>query len=216
MAPSADLVCNATEFVNSPTSTGLVLRSAASLPITAAVREQLVAQLRGLLRDVGAQALRQLLISAADPKRSGPAAAIGTVALILGATSVFAELQSALNRIWKTDAAPRPTGLWSLIRARLLSLGMFLGIGFLLAVSLILSAALHALSLWWSPLFGGWTLTMQIVNGAFSFAISTALFEIGKQQDDRNGYAQQSKQQPASHVRSPLLWMVNPGIHDER
>ena len=140
------------------------------------VREQLVAQLRVLLGDVGAQAIRQLLISAADPKRSGPAAAIGTAALVLGATSVFAELQSALNRIWKTDAAPRPTGLWPLIRARLLSLGMFLGIGFLLAVSLILSAALHALAVWWSPLFGSWTMTLQIVNGALSFAIGTALF----------------------------------------
>lgn len=142
----------------------------------APVREQLVAQLRALLGDVGAQAIRQLLVIAADPSRSRPAALIGAGALAFGATSVFAELQSALNRIWKTTVAPRPMGLWPLVRARLLCAGMFLCISFLLVVSLTVGAALHALSTWWSPLFGDWTLSLQLLNGALSFGLATVLF----------------------------------------
>ncbi len=142
----------------------------------ASVREQVVDQLRALLGEVGASAIRQLLVSAADPARSRPAALIGLGALVLGATSVFAELQSALDRIWKTSAATRSAGLWSLVRARLLCFGMCLCIGFLLAVSLTLSAALHALSTWWSPHLVEWKRTLQALNGALSFGMGTALF----------------------------------------
>ena len=62
--------------------------------------------------------------------------------LFIGATSVFAELQDALDRIWRAPLRPRKAGLWSLVRARLLSFGMILGITFLLIVSLAFSAAL--------------------------------------------------------------------------
>ena len=65
--------------------------------------------------------------------------------LFIGATSVFAELQDALDRIWRAPQRPRSGGLWGLVRARLLSFGMILGIGFLLIVSLAFSAALAAL-----------------------------------------------------------------------
>ena len=80
---------------------------------------------------------------------------VGLVVLLVGATTVFGELQDALDRIWR---APSRTGRrpWSLLRARLLSFGMILGVGFLLMVSLVVSAALSALGRWWAPLFGGW------------------------------------------------------------
>ncbi len=141
------------------------------------VREQLVLQLRDLLGNSGAQAIRQLLIGAADPNRRGLTALVGAGALLIGASSVFAELQSALNRIWRTaPVASRGIGLWPLIRARLLSFGMILCIGFLLAVSLTLSTALHAVANWWTPMFAGWTLALEIVNATFSFGIVTLLF----------------------------------------
>jgi membrane protein len=142
------------------------------------VREQLVAQLSLLVGNVGAQAIRQLLVSAANPAHSGPAALLGTGALLLGATSVFAELQSALNRIWKVRPATQPGGLWPFIRVCLLCVGIPLGTSFLLAVSLTLSAALHALSIWWAPLFGKWTLILEIVNGAVGFGLGTVLFAL--------------------------------------
>lgn len=141
------------------------------------VREQLVVQLRDLVGDSGAQAIRQLLVGAADPNRRGLAALVGSAALLIGASSVFAELQSALNRIWRTaPIASRGTGLWPLVRTRLLSFGMILCIGFLLAVSLTLTTALHAVSNWWSPVFAGSTLALEIADATFSFGIVTLLF----------------------------------------
>ena len=67
---------------------------------------------------------------------------IGVVLLLIGATTVFGELQDALDRIWRAPARERAAGWWSLLRARLLSFGMILGIAFLLMVSLVLSAAI--------------------------------------------------------------------------
>ena len=75
------------------------------------------------------------------------AAVIGVVTLIIGATSVFGELQHALDVIWSSTAKP-DSGWWGMVRRRLLSFGMVLGVGFLLLVSLIASAVLAA--------FGGW------------------------------------------------------------
>ena len=75
--------------------------------------------------------------------------------LLLGATTVFAELQNALDRIWRAPAREKAAGC-GLLRTRLLSFGMILGIGFLLLVSLVVSAALAALGSGGAPLFGGW------------------------------------------------------------
>jgi membrane protein len=70
------------------------------------------------------------------------------------------------------------SGIWSLLRARLLSLGMVLAIGFLLLVSLVASAALSALGKWWGPLFGEWEALLHAINFVFSFAIITGLFAL--------------------------------------
>ncbi len=141
------------------------------------VRDQLVTQLRDLLGESGAQAIRQLLMSAADPVRKGPIAAVGAVALVFGASSVFAELQSALNRIWRSSPKISPIGgIWAWLRARLLSFGMILAIGFLLAVSLTLTTALQAVSSWWSPMFGQWSTTLELANAALGYGIFTLLF----------------------------------------
>lgn len=63
-----------------------------------------------------------------------------------------------------------------LIRARLLSFGMVLAIGFLLLVSLVASAALSALGKWWGGLFGAWETVLQLFNFIVSFAIITGMF----------------------------------------
>lgn len=139
-------------------------------------QNQLVNQLEALMGPAGAQAVRLLLANVADPKSSGMAAAIGTAAFVLGATSVFAELQSALDRIWRVQNPAPVRHLWAFIRTRLLSFGMILGIGFLLMVSLALSTALSALGAWWSPMFEGWQITLTTINILFSFVIVTLLF----------------------------------------
>ena len=141
-----------------------------------AAQGEIVAQLQGLLGEEGAVAIQGLLESASEPTQ-GILATIGSIViLIIGATTVFGELQSDLDRIWKAPAAEQRSGIWMLIRTRLLSFGMVLAIGFLLLTSLVVSAALAALGTWWGGWFGRWEAVLQIINFAVSFAIITGLF----------------------------------------
>ena len=141
-----------------------------------AAQGHVLTQLRGLLGTDGALAVEGLLKSASDPERSGTAAVIGIATLLIGATTVFAELQSALDRIWRAPAITDAKGLWRFARARVLSFGMVLGLGFLLLVSLLVSAALSALGNWWNPLFGSWERTAQALNIAFGLVLVTLIF----------------------------------------
>jgi membrane protein len=142
-----------------------------------AARGEIVAQLRGLLGDDGAAAVQGLLESASKPEE-GILATISSIALlILGATTVFAELQSDLDRIWRAEAKSL-SGLWAFLRARFLSFGMILALAFLLLVSLVLSAALAALGNWWGGWFEAWALVLEILNFVASFAITTGLFAL--------------------------------------
>lgn len=140
-----------------------------------AARGEVFGQLEHLMGAQGAAAVQGLLQSANKPAESALATVVGLVALLIGATSVFAELQSALDRIWRAPARGA-TGIFALIRARLLSFGMILGLGFLLMVSLVVSAALAAFEKWWSPLFAGWALLAQGLNFAFNFVFITVVF----------------------------------------
>jgi membrane protein len=143
-----------------------------------AARGEIVAQLRGLLGDDGATAVQGLLESASDPEEGLFATVSSLALLLLGATTVFAELQSDLDRIWRAEAAKTLSGLWAFLRARLLSFGMVLVLAFLLLVSLALSAALAALGNWWGGWFEGWALVLETLNFIASFAITTGLFAL--------------------------------------
>ncbi len=137
---------------------------------------EVLAQLRGLMGESGAQAVQGMLESASEPEKSLLATLIGAVLLAIGATTVFGELQDALDRIWRAPARDKVGGLWALIRSRLLSFGMILGIGFLLIISLVLSAALAALGKWMGPIFGAWETVAQVVNFIVSFAMVAVMF----------------------------------------
>lgn len=141
-----------------------------------AVRGEIVGQLSGMMGKESAQAIEGLLKSVSKPSDSILATIIGIALLLLGATTVFGELQDAMDRIWRAPQRVRSSGLWTLLRTRLLSFGMILGIGFLLMISLVLSAALSALGRWWSPLFGGWGTLANLVDLGLSFAMTTAGF----------------------------------------
>jgi membrane protein len=143
-----------------------------------AARGEIVVQLQGLLGDDGAAAVQGLLESASQPEEGVLATLSGIVLLVIGATTVFAELQTDLDRIWRAPAARKVNGLFALLRTRLLSFGMILAIAFLLLVSLVISAALAALGRWWGGWFGSWALLLEAVNFAVSFAITTGLFAI--------------------------------------
>ena len=141
-----------------------------------AARGEIFGQLRGLMGDDAAKAIEGLLASVSKPTQGIAATVIGIVVLLIGATSVFGELQDALDRIWRAPARDKASGLWGLLRARLLSFGMILGIAFLLMISLVLSAAVSALGKWWGEVFGAWELLAQLVNVLVGFALTTGVF----------------------------------------
>jgi membrane protein len=142
----------------------------------AAARGEIFGQLRDLMGDQGAAAVEKLLQSAHRPHGGVVATVTGVAMLVLGATSVFGELQNALDRIWRAPARKKKSGWWYLLHARLLSFGMILGIAFLLMVSLIVSALLSALGKLWGPAFAGWETLAHGADIIASFGIVTLLF----------------------------------------
>ena len=141
-----------------------------------AAQEHILGQLRALTGAAGAQAVAELLKSANSPAKNALTALVGTVVLLLGATSVFTELYGDLNRIWRSPSAPKASGIWHLLRTRILSFGMILGIQFLLIVSLVVSAAVAAAGARWGARFTGWPLVDRAVNFSLSLAIYTVAF----------------------------------------
>jgi membrane protein len=142
-----------------------------------AARGEIVGQLQGLTGPQGAAAVQALLESVSQPAESVTALLVGGILLLIGATSVFAELQDALDRIWRAPKRAK-VGIWSLLRSRLLSFGMIMGIGFLLIVSLVVSAGLAALGSLWGPLLSNWEIIASMIDFLVSFAIITTMFAL--------------------------------------
>ncbi len=141
-----------------------------------AARGEIFGELRGMMGAEAALAVQGLLDSVKRPEESLLATLIGLAVLMLGATTVFAELQATLDHIWRAPARDDRSGIWNLVRSRFLSFGMILGIGFLLIVSLVLSSVLAALGKWWGPMFANLTLLAGAVNFLVSFAFTMAGF----------------------------------------
>ena len=141
-----------------------------------AARGEIFGQLAGLLGADAAIAVEGVLASLNKPAQGVTGTFIGIGVLLIGATSVFGELQDALDRIWRAPVRQRGGGLWRLLRARLLSFGMILGIAFLLMVSLVIGAVIAALGKWWGGFFGGWEVLLQIVNLVVGFGLTTLVF----------------------------------------
>ena len=147
----------------------------------AAARAEIAGQLQSLMGEQGASAVQALLTSVNQPAQGLAATAGGALLVLIGATTVFAELQDSLDRIWRVPKSPGSggiSGVWILLSGRLLSFGMILGIGFLLMVSLVFSAGLSAIGNWWSPLFGGWHVMANIADITLGFAITTGMFAL--------------------------------------
>src|SRR5450759_445329 len=141
-----------------------------------AAQGEIVAQLRGIMGEEGAVAVEGMLKAAREPAKGVIATIVGIAILLLGATAIFGELQSALDRIWRVPPPDKESGIWHLLRTRLLSFGLVLGLGFLLVVSLVVSAALAALGKWWGGWFQGWDVLLEILNFVVSYGIFTLLF----------------------------------------
>jgi membrane protein len=141
-----------------------------------AARGEIFGQLRQLMGADAARAIEGVLTSVNKPAEGIAATTLGVALLLVGATTVFGELQDALDRIWRAPARERSAGWWNLLRTRLLSFGMILGIAFLLMVSLVLGAAISALGKWWGGYFAGWEVLAQAINLAVGFLLSAGVF----------------------------------------
>jgi membrane protein len=140
-----------------------------------AARGQIYAQMHDLVGPQGAEAIESTVQSAADEATGTLASLVAIAALIIGATVVFAELQDALNKVWKVTTK-KSSGLLGLLRTRLLSFALVLGIGFLLLVSLLLSAGLAAFLKFMADFAPGMALVSHALNFFIPFLIIMALF----------------------------------------
>jgi membrane protein len=132
-------------------------------------------QLQGLLGDEGATAVESLLASAKQPESGIWASILGVATLLFGASGVFGQLQQSLNTVWRVPTE-KGGGLWRTIRLRFLSFTMVLGIGFLLLVSLVVSAVLSGITTSVGLGTDARSVFAQAVNVAVSMATITFLF----------------------------------------
>ncbi|MEO8190811.1 MAG: YihY/virulence factor BrkB family protein [Acidobacteriota bacterium] len=140
-----------------------------------AVRGQVVRQFGDLMGPEQARMVQSILRRVAREHREGLAALVGGVTVLLGATALFAQLQSSLNRVW--EVAPRKGHvIRTLLKKRLVSFAVLLGFGFLLLVSLALSAAIAGLQDWISRRWVISPAVLQAANIVVTFVIFTILF----------------------------------------
>ena len=142
------------------------------------VGAQLLAEIERLVGPAGAETVETILAHAADRERSLTSVVIGFVTLVVGATTVFGQLQASINHIWGVKAAPSTRVIWSLIRTRLLSLALVLVLGFLLLVSLLFSAALTALHDYVAHLVPAGADVWRVLNLLVSLGVATVLIAL--------------------------------------
>jgi membrane protein len=138
-----------------------------------AAQGAMVGQLRGMMGDQAAEAVQTMIASAGNKSSGIWATVIGVVTLLITATGVFGEMQASLNLIWKAQA---PTGVTGILKARAAGLGLVATLGFLLLVSLVVSAGLTALGSTMNRIVPGIETVLRLANFAISFLMVSALF----------------------------------------
>jgi membrane protein len=145
-----------------------------------AVRGMVFEQIASLMGQNGAEAIEEMLAHVSEPKTGTWATVTSVAVLLFGASTVFGQLQTALDTIWRVPeeekAKEQQSGLWIFIRSRLLTFGMVLGLAFLVTISLLLSSALSALGKWWAPLLGQWEAVAHVLDLVVNFAVLTVVF----------------------------------------
>jgi membrane protein len=142
-----------------------------------AARGHLVSQINGLIGTEGAAFMQSMLENAYESGASIPAAVFGGLTLILGATGIFVELRNSLNAIWRVEQKPLGV-LSSFLRARLLSFAAVVGMGFLLLVSLLVSATINAFSTLLGDSFEWLAGLVSVVDTMISFVGITLIFAL--------------------------------------
>ena len=143
-----------------------------------AIQGQIFGEINGLLGNEAAKQIQDIIKNMELSGETNIALAIGGITLLIGATSVFGEIQDSINLIWKVKAKPK-RGWVKMLKDRLLSSSLIVGLGFLLIVSLVVNGALLALSELFKSYFPEMTvLLFQIINVTISFLVITILFGV--------------------------------------
>jgi membrane protein len=139
-----------------------------------AAEGEILRQLQSVMGETGARAVQALILSVNRPTLGVIAIVIGIGTVLIGASGAFVELQSALDKIWKVKR--RSESVWvGMIRQRFFSFGLVLGTGFLLMVSLVLSAALGAVGRFMGHLLPGPVALLESGTALLSFGVITLL-----------------------------------------
>jgi membrane protein len=134
-----------------------------------AAADAIVKEVRSMMGAQGAQAIQSVIQYGSTPKPRGVASTLGIVVLLFGASSVFGELRSALNKIYEVKPDNK-SGILALVKSRLVSFAMVLGLGFLLLVSLVFSALLAAMGGYFSVHLALPRALLTALNAVVSFA----------------------------------------------
>lgn len=140
---------------------------------------KILAQISSTLGVDTAIQIQSIITKANEGGNSLLATTIGIITILVGATGVFAEFQTSLNKIWHVKTDKSASGVWNIIKVRLFSFGLILSIAFILVVSLAISAMLSAFSNWLTGNYSdSFVLVMQLVNMGLSLVILTVLFAL--------------------------------------
>jgi len=142
-----------------------------------AAQGEIIIQVQGLVGPNGAQAIQALLAAAQDPASGLVATILASVLLLVGATSVFAELKGSLDELWGTMQSRR-SSFSVLMRTRLLSFGLVLVLAFLLLISLVVSALLAVLERYAGGIWSSSGVVLSAISSLISFGVIAFLFAV--------------------------------------
>jgi len=142
-------------------------------------RKQLQVEVQGLMGTEGAQVIDTLLANSQSHTGGILSTVVGLVTLLVGATSVFAQMQDALNTVWELpDQKTQGVGVRKYLRDRLLSFSVVAGLAFLLLVSILANVVFAGLEGWLHTYFGIYVPGVLVTNTALAFVLATALFAL--------------------------------------
>lgn len=141
-------------------------------------REQVLGYVESMMGRQEADVVRALMTQAGNHHEGVVSTAIGTIVLVIGATTVFAHLQTALNQIWGVEAAPGRSAVWRLLGSRLLALAIVFGMAFILLVTMAVSVAVAGSGQYVSHLFPGAEVALRVVYALVSFAIVVGIIAL--------------------------------------
>ena len=142
-----------------------------------AAQGYILEQIGSMVGPQSAQAIKDMIQRASEPSSGIVATLVAGVTLLAGASGVFAQLQDSLNSLWGVEPK-EGRGIWGVIRDRFLSVGALLGTGFLLLVSLVLSAAVSAIGKWFGGFLPAPEVVLQGLELVLSLAVVTGLFAL--------------------------------------